>query len=100
MGFQFFKESYTGKIKEITLGKGKKTVTVGGENCYPFYQFEGTAPNPPQHWVQPFSQSHSSSLPCIHSMIFPKLSGDSSMFFRLSSPISSSSLRSLYINIL
>ncbi len=48
MGFQFFKESYTGKIKEITLGKGKKRVTVGGENCYPFYQFEGSAPNPPR----------------------------------------------------
>jgi acetyl-CoA decarbonylase/synthase complex subunit delta len=48
LGFQFFKESYTGKIKEITLGKGKKTVTVGGENCYPFYQFEGSAPNPPR----------------------------------------------------
>ncbi|MFO7709601.1 MAG: acetyl-CoA decarbonylase/synthase complex subunit delta [Desulfobacterales bacterium] len=48
MGFQFFKETYTGKIKEITLGKGKKTVTVGGENCYPFYQFEGSAPNPPR----------------------------------------------------
>jgi acetyl-CoA decarbonylase/synthase, CODH/ACS complex subunit delta len=48
LGFQFFKESYTGKIKEITLGKGKKRVTVGGENCYPFYQFEGSAPNPPR----------------------------------------------------
>ncbi len=48
MGFQFFKESYTGKIREITLGKGKKAVTVGGENCYPFYQFEGALPNPPR----------------------------------------------------
>ena len=48
MGFQFFKESYTGKIREITLGKGKKAVTVGGENCYPFYQFEGAMPNPPR----------------------------------------------------
>jgi acetyl-CoA decarbonylase/synthase complex subunit delta len=48
LGFQFFKESYTGKIREITLGKGKKAVTVGGENCYPFYQFEGTMPNPPR----------------------------------------------------
>ena len=48
MGFQFFKESYTGKIREITLGKGKKAVTVGGENCYPFYQFEGAMPNPPK----------------------------------------------------
>ena len=48
MGFQFFKESYTGKIREITLGKGKKAVTVGGETCYPFYQFEGAMPNPPR----------------------------------------------------
>jgi acetyl-CoA decarbonylase/synthase complex subunit delta len=30
------------------LGKGKKAVTVGGENCYPFYQFEGAMPNPPR----------------------------------------------------
>ena len=48
MGFQFYKESYTGKIKEITLGKGPKTVTVGGETCYPFYQFEGAMPHPPK----------------------------------------------------
>lgn len=48
MGFQFYKESYTGKIKEITLGKGPKTVTVGGETCYPFYLFEGAMPHPPK----------------------------------------------------
>ena len=48
MGFEFYKESYTGKIKPITLGKGKKTVTVGGESCYPFYQFEGTMPHSPR----------------------------------------------------
>jgi acetyl-CoA decarbonylase/synthase complex subunit delta len=48
LGFEFYKESYTGKIKEIKLGKGGKTVTVGGENCYPFYQFEGTLPHPPK----------------------------------------------------
>jgi acetyl-CoA decarbonylase/synthase complex subunit delta len=48
LGLQFYKESYTGKIKEITLGKGNKTVTVGGESCYPFYQFEGSMPHPPK----------------------------------------------------
>jgi acetyl-CoA decarbonylase/synthase complex subunit delta len=48
LGFEFYKESYTGKIKPITLGKGQKTVTVGGEGCYPFYQFEGAMPNPPR----------------------------------------------------
>jgi acetyl-CoA decarbonylase/synthase complex subunit delta len=48
LAFEFFKESYTGSIKEITLGKGAKAVTVGGEACYPFYQFEGAMPNKPK----------------------------------------------------
>lgn len=48
MGFEFFKESYTGSVKPIKLGKGSKAVTVGGQNCYPFYQFEGKMPNRPK----------------------------------------------------
>ena len=48
MAFEFFKESYTGSIKEISLGKGDKAVTVGGQACYPFYQFEGAMPNKPK----------------------------------------------------
>ena len=48
MAFEFFKESYTGNIKEIALGKGDKAVAVGGEACYPFYQFEGAMPNKPK----------------------------------------------------
>jgi acetyl-CoA decarbonylase/synthase, CODH/ACS complex subunit delta len=48
LGFEFYKESYAGGIKEITLGKGDKAVTVGGETCYPFYQFEGEMPNKPR----------------------------------------------------
>ena len=48
MGFEFFKESYSGGIKEITLGKGDKAVTVGGASCYPFYNFEGEMPHKPK----------------------------------------------------
>ncbi|MEN8246374.1 MAG: acetyl-CoA decarbonylase/synthase complex subunit delta [Thermodesulfobacteriota bacterium] len=48
MGFEFNKESYTGAVKEITLGDGAKAVTVGGETCYPFYQFEGDMPHKPK----------------------------------------------------
>jgi acetyl-CoA decarbonylase/synthase complex subunit delta len=47
LALKIFKESYTGSIKEITLGKGKKAVTVGGETCYPFYNFEGDMPHKP-----------------------------------------------------
>ncbi len=48
MSFEFFKESYSGGIKKITLGKGDKAITVGGETCYPFYQFEGEMPCKPK----------------------------------------------------
>jgi acetyl-CoA decarbonylase/synthase complex subunit delta len=48
LAFEFYKESYSGSVKPVTLGKGDKAVTVGGEACYPFYQFEGEIPNKPR----------------------------------------------------
>ncbi len=48
MAFEIPKIQYTGKIKEITLGKGDKAVTVGGENSYPFHLFEGEMPHRPK----------------------------------------------------
>jgi acetyl-CoA decarbonylase/synthase complex subunit delta len=70
MPFEVPKTAYSGKIKEIKLGKGDKTVTVGGESAYPFYLFEGQMPNlpkiamevydmPPEEWpaaaLEPFA---------------------------------------------
>ena len=40
--------NYTGSIRPIILGAGDKSVTVGGETCYPFYIFEGEMPNLPR----------------------------------------------------
>jgi acetyl-CoA decarbonylase/synthase complex subunit delta len=48
LAFKFFKESYTGNVRPITIGKGGKAVTVGGETAYPFYLFEGEMPNKPK----------------------------------------------------
>ncbi len=48
MAFEVPKTAYSGKIREVKLGKGDKAVTVGGETCYPFYLFEGKMPNPPK----------------------------------------------------
>jgi acetyl-CoA decarbonylase/synthase complex subunit delta len=47
VGFEMKKESYTGGIREISIGKGDSAVTVGGQTCYPFYTFEGKMPNKP-----------------------------------------------------
>ena len=63
MAFEVPKTAYTGKIKEIKLGKGDKALTIGGETCYPFYLFEGEMPNlpkvamevfdsPPEEWAE------------------------------------------------
>ena len=48
MAFEVPKTAYSGKIKNITLGKEDKAVTVGGETSYPFYLFEGEMPNLPK----------------------------------------------------
>jgi acetyl-CoA decarbonylase/synthase complex subunit delta len=48
MSFEIPKIRYTGKIREVTIGTGKKAVTIGGEDCYPFHLFEGGMPNPPR----------------------------------------------------
>jgi acetyl-CoA decarbonylase/synthase complex subunit delta len=48
MAIEIPKTPYSGKVKEIKLGKGDKAVTVGGESSYPFYLFEGAMPNKPK----------------------------------------------------
>ncbi len=48
MALEIPKTAYTGKIREVTLGKGPQAVTVGGETAYPFYNFEGKMPRPPR----------------------------------------------------
>jgi acetyl-CoA decarbonylase/synthase complex subunit delta len=70
MAFEIPKTAYSGKIKEIKLGKGDKAVTIGGETAYPFYLFEGKMPHlpkiamevydcPPEEWpeaaLEPFA---------------------------------------------
>jgi acetyl-CoA decarbonylase/synthase complex subunit delta len=47
VAFEIPKIRYSGKIKEITIGVGDKTVTVGGRDCYPFHLFEGSMPHRP-----------------------------------------------------
>jgi acetyl-CoA decarbonylase/synthase complex subunit delta len=51
------KTQYTGKIKELTLGKGPKAVKVGGESAYPFYLFEGDMPHLPKIAIEIFDSA-------------------------------------------
>ena len=47
MAFEFPKDSYSGKIVEVTLGAGPNAKKVGGQNAMPLCNFEGTFPNRP-----------------------------------------------------
>lgn len=48
MAFEIPKVEYSGAIGQVVLGQGDKTLTVGGETCYPFHDFEGKLPNKPR----------------------------------------------------
>jgi len=63
-------EAYTGVVREVTIGKEKKSLKIGGENILPLHFFdEGSNPNPakfalevldmepqdwPKHAIEPF----------------------------------------------
>lgn len=46
------KQQYAGKVKTLTLGSGDKAISVGGEEVYPFYTFEGAMPCAPRIAIQ------------------------------------------------
>ena len=54
MAFEIPTLNYSGKIKEITLGTGSGAVTVGGQNSFPFYLFEGVMPHQPNIAMEVF----------------------------------------------
>ena len=63
-------EEYSGVVREVTIGKGKNSINIGGENMLPLHFFDkGSNPNPmkfalevldmepqdwPEHLTQPF----------------------------------------------
>jgi len=48
LAFQIPEQPYSGKIGETTIGAGKGAITLGGNDSYPFYLFEGDMPNVPK----------------------------------------------------
>jgi len=40
-------ETYSGRVRAVTIGRGKKAIRVGGSNILPLHYFEGAVPNRP-----------------------------------------------------
>ncbi len=47
MAYNLPVETAKGKIREVTIGTGEKSLKVGGENVLPFHLWEGEMPNRP-----------------------------------------------------
>jgi len=45
MAFKRVPQAFNAKIYEVTFGTGAKAVTIGGENVYPLYAFDGDLKN-------------------------------------------------------
>ena len=48
MAIEIPKVTYTGKVREIKLGKEDAAITIGGADAYPFHLFEGELPIKPK----------------------------------------------------
>ncbi len=64
MEYQPLKEAYKGVVREVTIGKGEKTLKIGGENILPLHFFdEGTMPNPPRFALEVYDMEPPESIP-------------------------------------
>lgn len=45
MAFKMSVQKYSGKISEVEIGSGERTIKIGGENILPFYNFDGDQAN-------------------------------------------------------
>ena len=52
MPFNRKPQKFNASIKEVTIGCGENAVTLGGENVFPFYTFDGDMKNAPKVGVE------------------------------------------------
>ena len=52
MPFNQKPQKFNAKINSVTIGNGDKTVTIGGENSFPFYSFDAPTENAPKIGVE------------------------------------------------
>ena len=52
MPFNRKPQKFNASIKEVTIGCGEKAITLGGENVFPFYTFDGNMKNAPKVGVE------------------------------------------------
>ena len=56
MAVEVMKESYTGKVREVTIGTGDKAVTIGGAQALPFHKWESDAGQGPKIAIEVYDE--------------------------------------------
>jgi len=56
MTVEMMKETYTGKIREVTIGTGEKAVTIGGAQALPFHKWESDAGQGPKVAIEVYDE--------------------------------------------
>ena len=56
MAVEMMKETYTGKIREVTIGTGEKAVTIGGAQALPFHKWESDAGQGPKVAIEVYDE--------------------------------------------
>jgi acetyl-CoA decarbonylase/synthase complex subunit delta len=52
MPFKSIPQKFNASIQEVVIGTGDFSMTLGGENTFPFYRFDGPVKNPPKVGVE------------------------------------------------
>ncbi|MDR2398144.1 MAG: acetyl-CoA decarbonylase/synthase complex subunit delta [Spirochaetaceae bacterium] len=65
MPFKRVPQKFTASIKEVVIGTGDKTVTLGGEKVLPLYSFDEPIANPPKIGVEVSDQGPNRDIPGI-----------------------------------
>jgi len=65
MPFKPIPQKFNAAIKEVSIGVGEKALTLGGEQVFPFYSFDGEIRNPPCVGVEISDQGPDRNIPGI-----------------------------------
>lgn len=75
MAFKMSVQKFSGKISEVEIGTGEKSIKIGGENTLPFYSFDGESGNTqkvgieitdvyPESWADTFKEMYKEVAEC------------------------------------
>ena len=75
MAFKMSVQKYSGKISEVEIGTGEKSIKIGGESTLPFYSFDGDTGNTqklgiemldvyPEGWTNEFKEIYKEVCDC------------------------------------